>query len=96
VAESLAFGTPVITTSYGSTEEIASTGGSLLVDPRDDEAIVAAMRKLLLDDDLVQELRDQIKARPLRSWQQYATELWDCLVQPEIDRQAGNRDSSTP
>jgi glycosyltransferase involved in cell wall biosynthesis len=89
VVESLAFGTPVLTTNYGSTEEIASDGGALLVDPRDDEAIVHAMRQLLTDDALLEELRGQIRARPSRTWDQYAADLWDQLVQPELENVKG-------
>ena len=44
IAEALAHGTPVITSDFGSTAEIARDGGCLLVDPRDDEQIVDAMR----------------------------------------------------
>jgi glycosyltransferase involved in cell wall biosynthesis len=84
VAESLAWGTPVITTSYGSTQQIADDGGALLVDPRDDQALVEAMRQLLTDDDLLARLRHQTRTRPTRTWEHYATELWDHLVQPEL------------
>ena len=50
VAESLAHGVPVVTSDYGSTAEIAVDGGCLTVDPRDDDAIIEAMRSLLVDD----------------------------------------------
>jgi glycosyltransferase involved in cell wall biosynthesis len=90
VAESLAFGTPVITTNYGSTQEIAESGGALLVDPRDDEAIVDAMRRLLTDDHLLQSLQEEIGVRPARSWDHYATELWECLVRPELANTGGD------
>jgi glycosyltransferase involved in cell wall biosynthesis len=86
VAESLEHGTPVITTNYGSTREIASGGGAILVDPRDDEELVSAMRQLLTDDDLLRQLRRAIRARPTRTWEDYATELWDGLVAPSLDR----------
>ena len=50
VAESLASGTPVITTNYGSMAEIAAGGGALQVDPRNPEAIAGAMHQLLTDE----------------------------------------------
>jgi len=84
VAESLAHGTPVITTDYGSTADIAAGGGALLVDPRDDEALVEAMRRLLTDDQLLHSLQTEISTRPKRTWDQYASELWDLLVAPEL------------
>ena len=86
VAESLAFGTPVIATDYGSTREIATGGGVLLVDPRDDEALVDGMRRLITDDDLLDSLHRQIANRPVRTWQEYASDLWEGLVAPERDR----------
>ena len=84
VAESLEQETPVITSNYGSTEEIASSGGAVLVDPRDDEELVAAMRTLLTDDDLLRTLRDEIRLRPARTWEVYASELWDSIVAPGL------------
>ena len=84
VAESLGWGTPVITTNYGSTAQITAGGGAILIDPRDDEALVTAMRRLLRDDDLLDTLRRQAHARTPRTWEHYATELWDQLVAPEL------------
>jgi glycosyltransferase involved in cell wall biosynthesis len=80
VAESLACGTPVITTNYGSTQEIADGGGCLTVDPRDDDQLVAAMRDLLTDDALWLRLREEAAHRPVRTWDHYAAELWDQLI----------------
>lgn len=79
VAESLARSTPVLITNYGSVREIGADGGTLPVDPRDDLAVLQAMRRLLLDDDLVEDLRGQIARRPERSWDDYATDLWSAL-----------------
>jgi glycosyltransferase involved in cell wall biosynthesis len=84
VAESLAFGTPVITSGYGGTREVAAGGGAVLVDPRDDEALVNAMRCLLTDQAVLEGLRRQIAARPVRTWEQYAAELWGSLVEPPL------------
>ncbi len=79
VAESLARSTPALVTSYGSIREIGADGGTLPVDPRDDLAVLEGMRRLLVDDALLDQLRAQIARRPQRSWDDYATELWDCL-----------------
>jgi glycosyltransferase involved in cell wall biosynthesis len=84
VAEALAAGTPVITSDFGSMQEIARNGGCLLVDPHDDEEIVGAMRSLLTDDPLLAELQHQARSRTSRSWEAYAAELWDALVAPEL------------
>lgn len=82
VAESLSLGTPVVATGYGSTREIVEHGGALLVDPRDDESVVNAMRTLLTDDGELARLTEDLRHRPQRSWDTYADELWQHLVEP--------------
>jgi len=89
VAESLALGTPVITTDYGSTAEIAAGGGAVTVDPRNDAAIADAMRLLLTSDAEIARLRAEIEQRSDRSWQDYADELWVELVEPVLTDLAG-------
>jgi glycosyltransferase involved in cell wall biosynthesis len=82
VVESLSRGTPVITTGYGSTGEIASRGGAVTVDPRDAGELADAMRRLLRDPDALAALCAEIPERPLRDWKNYADELWERLVVP--------------
>jgi glycosyltransferase involved in cell wall biosynthesis len=88
VAESLASGTPAITSGYGSMAEIAADGGALLVDPRDDRSIAAGLRTLLTDDATHAELSAAARARPARSWDQYAAEVWSALTDaaPAVER----------
>jgi glycosyltransferase involved in cell wall biosynthesis len=92
VAESLALGTPVITTFYGSTAEIADGGGAITVDPRDDASLTEAMQRLLASDEQIDRLRAEIGRRRERSWQDYADELWDALVRPVLRDLAGPGD----
>lgn len=80
VAESLAVGTPVVTSAFGSMAELATDGGALTVDPRDDHDLEAAMRQLLVDDALLRDLRSAARARPSRTWDQYADEVWVWLT----------------
>lgn len=80
VAESLACGTPAVTTRYGSTGEIAERGGCLLVDPRDDHDLAAAMRSLLTDSEMYATLKAQAVRSAGRTWDAYAAELWSVLV----------------
>ncbi|BDZ51512.1 hypothetical protein GCM10025867_37530 [Frondihabitans sucicola] len=82
VAESLAFGTPVLTSDFGSLDEVAAAGGCLQVDPRDDEQIVAAMRTLLTDDVALSGLRREIEGQTQKTWKTYADELWQAAVVP--------------
>lgn len=80
VAESLACGTPAITSRFGSMLEIASGGGALVVDPRDDHDLAEAMARLLVDDTEVDRLGHEAAARRDRTWDEYAALVWDCLV----------------
>ncbi|WP_028046882.1 glycosyltransferase family 1 protein [Cellulomonas sp. URHE0023] len=80
VVESLACGTPVVTTDFGSMAEIAEDGGCRTVDPLDDDAVTEAMRRLLVDDDEVRRLRQEALRRPVRTWDDYAADLWDVLA----------------
>lgn len=80
VAESLAAGTPAITSDFGSMVEIAAEGGALTVDPHDDHAIAEAMRRLLTDDTLHATLSHDARRRPVRTWDHYAAEAWDFLT----------------
>jgi glycosyltransferase involved in cell wall biosynthesis len=77
VVESLAHGTPVLTSDFGSMAEIAAAGGCVTVDPRDDDAIVETMRRMLTDDALIERLRGEIAGIPSRTWHDYSTELWN-------------------
>ena len=61
VAESMTFGTPVLTSSTGALAEIAGSA-ALLVDPRDGAALAEAMRALDADAGL----RADLRARGLR------------------------------
>ncbi len=96
VAESLAHGTPVITSNFGSTAEIGRLGGAVLVDPRDDRALTDAMRVLLSEPEKLAALRAEIAARPGRTWQNYADELWGFLVDPELAALRGDGDGEDP
>ena len=80
VAESLAVGTPAVTSAHGSMAEIAEGGGCLVVDPRDVDAVETAMSRLLLDDRLLERLQTEASSRPARTWDDYAGELWSFLV----------------
>jgi glycosyltransferase involved in cell wall biosynthesis len=82
VAESLALGVPSITSDFGSTAEIAASGGCLVVDPRDDADVVSAMRRLLTDESLHAKLVAEARGRRARTWSDYARELWGDLMEP--------------
>ncbi|MET3806932.1 glycosyltransferase involved in cell wall biosynthesis [Nakamurella sp. UYEF19] len=91
VAESLASGTPVITSNYGTMKEIADAGGgALLVDPRNDHSLADAMRTLLQDDAELARLRREAATRPKRTWDDYAGETWAALMGLDTVPSAGS------
>ena len=63
VAEAMAQGRPVVTSRGTSTEELVAGGAGLAVDPRDPEAIAAAIASVLDDDDLGEQLGNAARAR---------------------------------
>lgn len=77
--ESRALGIPVVTSDRGSLAELASGGGMLAVDPEDDAALTGAMRRLLDDDELVRRLSREALAASVRTWADYADEVWRLL-----------------
>jgi glycosyltransferase involved in cell wall biosynthesis len=84
VVESLASGTPVITSNFGSMAENAAAGGALLIDPRDDQHLTGALRALLLDHPLRDRLAAETANLRFRTWEQYASETWDYLVHGQL------------
>jgi glycosyltransferase involved in cell wall biosynthesis len=85
IAESLASGTPVITSNHGSMAEIGSGGGVTLVDPRNGVELASAMTNLLIDKELRERLAGEARARSFPTWAQYAEFLWTDLVGPTSD-----------
>ena len=79
-AESLAAGTPVVLSDIGSMRETGTAGGAEMVNPRDLNNVVDAMRLLLTDDAHLATLTKQISNRPHRTWDDYAGETWDWLI----------------
>ena len=84
VAEALASGIPVITTAYGSTAEIARSGGCVLVDPRDDDDIARALRMLLTDDAEHARLAAETTQLSSLGWSDYARSLWRQLMEDAV------------
>lgn len=75
ITESLASGTPVITSRFGSMAEIARDGGCVTVDPTDIVEIAERMEILLTDDEALDALKREIDARPVLTWDDYAASV---------------------
>jgi glycosyltransferase involved in cell wall biosynthesis len=80
VGESLAAGTPVVTSDFGSMKEIAIGGGAIFVDPRDDDNIYEGFKSGLGDAELHARLVAETALLSDRGWSDYADSLWQYFV----------------
>lgn len=80
LVEAMSCGAPVLTTNYGSQAEIAADGGCLTADPRSMTSVADGMRELIMRPELRTRLATEIAERPTRSWDEYASDLWDVVV----------------
>lgn len=80
VVESLSAGTPVITSNFGSMRELGEGFGAVLVDPRDTNQISEAIGAMLGDDARLMDLVQSTQQLPIRTWDDYASELWSLVV----------------
>ncbi|WP_147303946.1 glycosyltransferase [Subtercola boreus] len=85
IAEALSVGTPVITSDFGSMAEIARGNGSLLVAPRDHQALAAALSTVLTDTAAYARLKSEAEGVVPSSWSAYADAVWAWLSRGEDD-----------
>jgi glycosyltransferase involved in cell wall biosynthesis len=87
VLESLASGTPCLTSSGTSMAEIASlAGGCVLVDPKDQKAIQTQMTKLLTDTSFLETRRASIDLSAMPTWAQYKKKVCDLVSEtPDLN-----------
>jgi glycosyltransferase involved in cell wall biosynthesis len=76
-AESIAVGTPVVTSNFGSMREIGGSGGAILIDPRREEEIARGISSILKDPERRRRLHDEALALRPRTWNEYAAEVWE-------------------
>ena len=76
LTESLACGTPCVTSNFGSMAEIAEGGGCITIDPRNVSELAFSMSRILNDDALHDQLCAEAAKRLQKNWKEYADELW--------------------
>ena len=79
IAESLAYGKPCVCGGNGALGEVARGGGCLIVDQTSEEALAAAIKKLLTEPDSYERLCTEARARKFRSWSDYTEKLLEHL-----------------
>lgn len=80
ISESLARGVPVLCSKQAASTDPSWPAGVLSVDTTDEAALSAVIRRLLGDDLLVSELREQLERRQPLPWSEAADGMWDLLV----------------
>lgn len=75
IVESIAQGTPVVTSNFGSMRELAEGVGGVLIDPRDEHALSDVIVTLLTDDELLASLGERTAGLRHRGWNEYAQDL---------------------
>ncbi|GAA4686719.1 glycosyltransferase family 4 protein [Frondihabitans cladoniiphilus] len=82
VVESLASGTPVLTSDFGSMRELGEGHGAVLVDPYDVHAIARELGSLLEDDARIETLRRETGRLERSTWDDYAKRVWELVEAP--------------
>jgi glycosyltransferase involved in cell wall biosynthesis len=84
--ESMAAGVPVVATAVGGNLELGGDGRALLVPPNDDEALAAAMERVLVDEHLRREMSFRARQFALENYsverirEQYCELYFDVLA----------------
>ena len=79
VLESLWLGRPCLCHTGSAMAEVAPGGGTLMLDMSDEVAIADALVRMSAGPGLLDKLTDEVLARPLRTWDEYATDVADHL-----------------
>lgn len=88
IGESLAHGVPCLTANFGAMAETANGGGCLTVNVDEDLELERGVLEMASDDWLIAKLRDEIRNRVLRSWDDYAGELLAALARSTAGAQS--------
>ena len=85
LAESLWLGRPCVTSRIAPMTEIAAGGGAVLVDPTSLTEIARAMERLATDNAFFTSLLDELRRRPLRTWDDYGAAVFGILANVESE-----------
>ena len=75
IVESLAFGKPCLCSDSGVMAELAVDGGCLTVDVHSVNALSKAIERMICDSVLLDDLSEQARSRPVRTWDEYARDF---------------------
>ncbi len=80
VLESLAHGKPCICTTYGGLDEVSRYGACLRLPDPGADALADALRRVVNDPALRARLASEATNRPVRTWQDYASDVHEWLA----------------
>lgn len=80
IIESLWYGKACISANHGVMNELARDGGCLTTDVASPESIADSIRSLIDDRDLLKKLSQEANQRAIRTWHEYASEVYEILI----------------
>ena len=75
IIEAISYGKPVLTTTFGSLEEIAKGGGCLEIKDESADSIAAGIQNMIEDVQLYTRLQSEAMHRKTRTWKEYTEDL---------------------
>ena len=76
ISESLWHGIPVLTSNFGSMEEIAICGGCYSINTNNEIEIYEALNHLIVNPLLIEKLKNEINKSILNTWQDYGGKVY--------------------
>ena len=80
IAESLWHGTPVLTSNFGSMQEVASVGGCYCVDTTNPDDIYEALYHLITNEEIPIALKYSINPEKLTTWENYSKQVCESIL----------------
>ncbi len=81
IVESLAFGKPCLCADSGVMAELAADGGCVTANVQSVDALSDRIERLICDSELLGDLSEQARSRPVRTWDEYARNFTMILAQ---------------
>lgn len=80
ISESLWYGVPVLTSNFGSMDEIAKCGGCFSINTYDEIEIYEALKQLIINPLFLEKLKNEIKTNIFTTWQNYSEKIYDEII----------------
>ena len=81
ISESLWHGVPVLTSNFGSMDEISKCGGCYSINTHDEIEIYEALKHLIMNPLFLEKLKNEIKTNEFTTWQNYSEKIYDEIIE---------------